>query len=184
MIFRHNVGSVRRFPSGSIEMVQFDTTPIKNLLDRTIHLTTNPSCEHIFGGGNSPGCGFNLGANKAQVTVDAIGDPTPTTIRVTTNNSPDYSSPERWSQGYAEYAGLRIPVRKYYNLSGVDYFELSKIPPSGSVSEYPDTWEDADIEIFMGCDKTLTLCELHGRTADRLAPGEGVPDYHPVAEVN
>lgn len=180
MIFSHNIDTVVKRPGGTINLVSLNTKSLKSSLERTIHLTTNPVCEHVFGMGFtrslSIGCQFNLESTKALVTVDAIGDPTPTTIRVTTDNSPDYSNPDRWENGQAIFEGLSIRVRRYRDISGTDYFELSKIPPQ--------SWLDEQIIVYMGCDHTLERCTLHGQTQRRLAPGEAIPDYHPVAETS
>lgn len=168
LIYKGIVTRVNVKPGGRGALARLKIAGPKRRLQAAAGIQALSTCPWILG--QSP-CGYDMSANKLTGTIQEIGTDGKANRILVNITSPTNMENRRWNRGYVRVDGLDITIRKSFN-DNQWRFDLREIPP-------PD-WENAQCELFPGCDGQIATCRLHGQEATFGGIGINMPDYNPL----
>jgi len=138
---------------------------IKSRLDIPLGIPANHHCAWTLFG---KGCNKGKSGFSNLLTVDSIDGKV-----LTTTTSPSRTG-KFFHRGYIEYQGLRIGIRDWSD-SAQDTFYLVKPPPQTLIGKV--------IQVWAGCDKTITTCRARFFNEINFGGmGYAIPAYNPLIE--
>lgn len=167
-LYHGNVQIVTRNAEDNSNVIELEAVNLKNQLDVPLGLLLMPYCVWTFTG---RGCAYP--SSGLSETGDFDSKDADDGLLVTILNLGAQTG-RYWHRGYLENSGLRIGIRDWVDSAPTKFY---------LVQEPPARWIGAKVQVFPGCDKTITTCRARWSNEERFGGfGFAVPAYHPVVE--
>lgn len=161
-LFFGPLARVERNHQGRAGIYQLVVVGLKALLQCTLGMQCNSTCNWLFGDVN---CGINRESFKVTGVLTQTG---PYKVTVT-GLTP--SPAAKWRRGHVRKDNLWIPIR---GITGSELL-LDFAPPAA--------WAGQTVDVLPGCDKTVETCrDVWANEIRHGALGRGMPDRNPQIE--
>lgn len=162
LIYQGFVSIANANPRGRAGLVELECMTVKQRMVAKLGRVVGHLCPHRFG---KKGCAFDVAGETESGMLAAADGATATITGITDDEE------RRWFRGYVRRGGIHIMVFEY---TTGDAFQLVRNPPA--------SWVGQEVDVVIGCDRSIERCRELGNEERFGAIGYGIPAYNPVIE--